>query len=205
MSDSADDSLLRLAVSGNTEALGELLERTALQIRREIRIHNVWMSKLDADDVMQVTFLEAVLYIRRFDPDRSGSFSGWLLRIAENNVRDLTRLLGRQKRPPPERQVHPTPEDSCHELIETLTATSQTPSRTVSLQESRELMELAISRLPRDYRRVVELYDLKSIPIEQVAETLNRSPGAVYMLRARAHDRLREILGSESRYFSKKP
>ncbi len=37
---------------------------------------------------------------------------------------------------------------------------------------------------------------------DEVAAALDRSPGAVYMLRARAHDHLRVILGSASRYLS---
>lgn len=87
MSDSADDHLLRLAVSGDTEALGELLEHNAPQVRRELAVEARWLSKFDLDDVMQVTFLEAFLHIRRFDPDERGAFGGWLLRIARSGRR----------------------------------------------------------------------------------------------------------------------
>jgi hypothetical protein len=38
-----------------------------------------------------------------------------------------------------------------------------------------------------------------------VAETLARTHGAVHMLRARAHDRLRESLGAAAGYFSESP
>jgi DNA-directed RNA polymerase specialized sigma24 family protein len=39
------------------------------------------------------------------------------------------------------------------------------------------------------------MFDLEGRPVQQIASALQRSEGAVYMLRARAHDRLREILG----------
>ena len=48
----------------------------------------------------------------------------------------------------------------------------------------------------------MRLYDLECQPPQQVAEALGRSVGAVHMLRARAHDRLRELLGSASKFFS---
>jgi DNA-directed RNA polymerase specialized sigma24 family protein len=41
--------------------------------------------------------------------------------------------------------------------------------------------------------------------VEEVAKGLGRSKGAVHMLRARAYDRLKELLGSTSLFFSDSP
>jgi hypothetical protein len=38
--------------------------------------------------------------------------------------------------------------------------------------------------------------------MSELAAEMKRSEGAAYMLRARAHDRLKEILGSDSKFFS---
>jgi hypothetical protein len=46
------------------------------------------------------------------------------------------------------------------------------------------------------------MFDLDSEPVEAVARELNRSPGAIYMIRARAHRWLGELLGSATKYFS---
>ena len=64
------------------------------------------------------------------------------------------------------------------------------------------MLEQALRKLPQTYRHVVRMYDLEGQSIEQVAETLDRSQGAVYMLRARAHDRLRHVLGATTKFFS---
>ncbi|MBP7937722.1 MAG: sigma-70 family RNA polymerase sigma factor, partial [Phycisphaerae bacterium] len=48
--------------------------------------------------------------------------------------------------------------------------------------------------LPETYRRVVEQFDIEFRPPAEIARALGRSVGAVYMVRTRAHDRLREIL-----------
>ena len=52
----------------------------------------------------------------------------------------------------------------------------------------------------RPQGEVVRLYDLECRPVEQVAQLLECSPGAVYMRRARARDMLREILGEFSNF-----
>ena len=61
----------------------------------------------------------------------------------------------------------------------------------------------ALTGLPPDYAAVIRLYDLEGRPIEDVARELRRTPGAVHMLRVRAHDHLRERLGAESHFFTR--
>ncbi len=154
--------------------------------------------------MLQVTFLEAFLHIRRFDAEQADSFGGWLLRIARNNLRDLQRELAAAKRPPPEKRVALDFEQSCVVLIETLAGAAATPSRAAAANEASNLLAEALRKLPEDYRAVVQQFDLDGCPVAEVAEKLGRSEGAVYMLRARAHDRLRALLGTESRFFSRR-
>ncbi|HEY3232002.1 MAG TPA: sigma factor-like helix-turn-helix DNA-binding protein, partial [Roseiflexaceae bacterium] len=60
----------------------------------------------------------------------------------------------------------------------------------------------AISRLPPAYEQVVRLFNIQGQSAAEVAQQMGRSVGAVYLLRMRAHQRLREELGSSARYFS---
>lgn len=195
--------LITEAVQGDADALSKLLERHAPALRQALSADNTWLSHLELSDVIQVTYLEAFLHIRRFDPQRSDSFGAWLLKIARNNLRDMQRELAAAKRPPPEKRVALDFGQSCAVLIETLTGASGSPSRAAAAKESRELLSQALEKLPEDYRAVVQLYDLEDCPAVEVAEKIDRSAGAVYMLRARAHDRLRAILGTESKFFSR--
>lgn len=199
-----ENDLVVRAADGDAEALTTLLQQHAPHIRRELRLESQRLSEFDLDDVMQVTFLEAFLHIRRFDPAGSGSFGGWLLRIARNNLRDLVKQLARAKRPSPARQVHTVgSDDSYVALIDVLSATTNaTPSRMAAGREVRGVLDQAITRLPDVYQEVVRLYDLEGRSAEEVGQAIGRSAGAVYMLRVRAHDRLRELLGAESDFFS---
>lgn len=202
--DGPESNLVAQAAGGDTAALSTLLEQHAPHIRRELRLDSQWLARFDIDDVMQVTFLEAFLHIRRFDPAGSGTFGNWLLHIAQNNLRDLVRESGRAKRPSPGGQVHVVGRDDSYvALIDVLSGTTgATPSRLAADREARNVLDEAIARLPDVYREVVQRFDLEGRSAEEVGKQIGRSPGAVYMLRGRAHDRLRELLGAESNFFT---
>jgi RNA polymerase sigma-70 factor (ECF subfamily) len=197
--------LLEAASSGDRSALRTLLEQHGPQIGGEIeaQIGQRWQSLLDADDVMQVTYLEAFLQIAQLTARDVGGFLGWLRRIAQNNLRDAIKELSRQKRPDARnRVVAPPGEDSYVALVNLLGQTSTTPSRHAAQGEAGRIVNQMIDRLPPDYGSVVRLYDLDGRTIHEVAQQMGRSPGAVHMMRVRAHDRLRSLLGSESDFFS---
>jgi len=94
------------------------------------------------------------------------------------------------------------PEDSMAALVDVLGITDTTPSMVAMRGEAGNILVRAIDELPGDYARVIKLYDLQGLSPSQVAAELKRSEGAVFMLRARAHDRLKEILGPSARFFS---
>lgn len=203
----SDGDLLARAAAGDREAVSALLSRHGPTVRRRLqgRIAAHWKGVLDEDDVMQVTYLEAFVRIASFQArgDPGPSFLAWLTQIAENNLRDAIRGLERAKRPDPRKRVRAAnPQDSYVSLVEVLGVTSATPSRHAAGREAARAIEAALERLPPDYRAVIRMYDLEGREIADLCRELKRTSGAVYMLRARAHDRLREILGSESQFFS---
>jgi RNA polymerase sigma-70 factor (ECF subfamily) len=194
--------LIQSAIGGETQALSELLGRYGPSVERTLQIGPTWQSMIEPADVMQVTYLEAFLRIKTFDVDRASSFEAWLRRIAENNLRDAIKGLSRKKQPHPRNRIKPGGyEDSLVGLYEMISASISTPSKQVGRSELCKAVEAAIAALPERYSKVIRLYDLEGRPIEEVAAELERSPGAVHMLRARAQDRLREILGTHSMFF----
>ncbi len=198
-----EDALLSKATGGDIDALSALLNHHGPQVRQELSIGKQWRSVLDADDVMQVTYIEAFLQIGRFVPKGSASFLAWLRRIAQNNVRDAVKALEREKRPPPSKRIQPPRgDDSYVALYELLGATSTTPSRAAARQESKRILGAAIARLPQDYATAVRLHDLEGRTGPEVATAMGRSRGATFMLLARAHDRLRENMGAATNFFS---
>ncbi len=203
-----DAALIEAARTGDHAAVATLLGRFGPVVRQRLngKIGTHFRGVLDEDDVMQVTYLEAFVRISAFTarPKSPGSsFQAWLGQIAENNLRDAIRGLERAKRPDPRRRVRSaTVQDSYASLIDVLGIDSVTPSREAALNEAVSAIEESMGRLPTDYRQVIRLYDLQCRPVDEVAKELGRSAGAVFMLRARAHDRLRELMGAASKFFS---
>lgn len=195
-----DESILtNRAASGDMDALSELLAEHGPRISRQLstQIRAVHRRVLDAEDVMQVTYLEAFLRIRNFSQQGRGSFAAWLMQIATNNLRDAIRELERQKRPPVEQRiVNDGSESGPNALLDRLGWTSTTPSRSVGNAELQNQLLAALDRLPPDYGTVLRLYDLEGGKPEEVAMKMGRSVGAVHMLRARAIDQLRTFFAS---------
>ena len=205
---SNEATLVAAAIEGDEAALIQLLERHGPSIRAGVgrSIASKWRSVLEADDVMQVTYLEVFLRIGKFVPGGEGAFAGWLRRIADNNTRDAVKELGREKRPHPDRRLELAgPAESAALLLEQLGCTTTTPSRHAARDETQRALETILGELPEDYAEVVRGFDLEGRTARDIADRIDRTPGAVYMLRARAHDRMRELLGSASRYFIEHP
>jgi len=201
----AESEQLRQAAAGDRGALRALLETYGPPVWTEIDrdISAVWRSSIDADDVMQISYLEAFLRIDKMTATDGATFKAWLRRIAQNNLRDAIKQLDRQKRPSPTKRVHASSgDDSYVTLVERLGQTSATPSRHVARHEAAAVIDAALDRLPPDYARVIRLYDLQNREIAEVADEMQRSAGAIHMLRARAHERLRDLLGTETDFFT---
>ena len=90
----SEDELLANATQGDAAALGMLLESHGLSIRQELKISPKWLGVVDADDVMQVTYLEAFLRILDFQPTGPGAFLP--IRVSQRP----RAYPGRPRRPP---------------------------------------------------------------------------------------------------------
>lgn len=191
--------LIQRAVAGEETALAKLLAEHGPLVERTLSIDRKWRSFLDPTDVMQVTYLEAFLQVHEFDPNRREPFVKWLGRIAENNLRDAIRGLQRQKRPQPENRITG---DGSTDLLAHLGVVTTTPVRQAVRDERKARLEAMLDALPEDYGRVVRLYDMQGMAVSEVAVRMQRSAGAVHMLRARAHSRLRSMMGAESAWFT---
>lgn len=201
----AHEQLLRDSLNGDRSALVKLLEQLGpiTRSRIEHKITPPWNAMLEADDVMQVTYMEVVTRLSTFKSGGAAGFLAWINRMAENNLIDAIRALESSRRPGPSKRVTPiSPEDSSDMFLQLIGGTSATPSRDAAQGEAGRIIEGALRQLPPDYEKVVRLYDLEGKSITEVASALGRSEGATWMLRARAHDRLRENLGGQDRFFS---
>lgn len=200
------ENLEERAVRGDQAAQAELMSACAGALRSRLSpsIPSKFRSLIDVDDILQVTFIDVIVNINRFESRGEGAFLAWITRLAENNLRDAVRGLERKKRQPPGHKLtgaHGS-EESYTALINTLSSGGKTPTRIAREDEATRHIEAALGDLPPDYAKAVRLYDLQCMSIQEVAADMDRSQGAVHMLRARGHERLREILIDLGRFFT---
>ena len=129
-----------------------------------------------AEDAVQETFLKAYRALPQFRHDCSEKT--WLMRIAMNTCRDMTRTAWfrhTDRRVTPEELQLPAQEEA-------------------SREEDREELAQAIMKLPRKYRDALLLYYYQDMNQEEVAQALNTSPSTVSKRLKHARDKLRTLL-----------
>lgn len=203
----SDHDILRRAIDGDSDAMSDLLREHTPGLRKRFRgqIPKRWRSVLTVDDVLQEAFTEAFLDIHQFEPRGDQAFRLWLERVLENNLIDAVRALEAEKRGGNRKRIEPNKDDERRTaLYDQVAQTSVTPSRHAAREEACDVLQQAIEQLPEKYRRLVQMYDIEGHALKDVAAAQGRSPGAICMMRRRAHLRLREIMGTAARYFSEK-
>src|SRR5262245_55864311 len=98
---SVDAETFKLAATGDQDAVSQLLHAFGPQVRRGLSISPQWQATVDAEDVMQVTYVEAFMRYGQFKDSDADSLLAWLTRVAQNNLRDAIKELERDKRPDP--------------------------------------------------------------------------------------------------------
>ncbi len=198
--------MVKKAIMGDETSLTDLicLVDPPIRTRLQAKIKPAHRSLLDATDILQVTYIEVYLRIAQFENRGDGAFLAWVTRMAENNLRDAEKMLNAKKRPTPALRATNAGQsnDSYIAMVNTLSSPGTTPTNAARGAEAKSAIDTALGQMPKDYTKVIQLYDLDQLHINDVAENMGRSSGAIHMLRARAHDRLRELLGSEGNFFT---
>lgn len=129
-----------------------------------------------AEDAAHQVFVRALEAFGRYE--ESGRAREWLFTIAHNVV--VNEAARRVPDPLDEGEEISDPDDS-------------TESQALAAADQ-EALRKAISRLPEDYRRAIELR-IAGLTGREIGAEMGRSPDAVKMMHLRAIDRLRAELG----------
>ncbi len=198
------DELVRQAIAGDEKALRQLLERDGPAVRERFsgQIPNRYRALLTIDDLMQETYTDAFLDVGEFANRGDHSFERWLSTIAKHNLLNAIRMLDAEKRGGKRHRIEVGASDDSFIALHDILGSTTTPSGHAARKEATGLLTAALERLPDTYRQVVSMYDLEGASIDSVSQVLKRTPGAVFMLRSRAHKALKQLLGSRSDYLS---
>ncbi|HOB52377.1 MAG TPA: sigma-70 family RNA polymerase sigma factor [Acidobacteriota bacterium] len=180
-----DDRLTRTledARAGSPDALDLLFRQAAGRLLALIRLRMGprLRDRLESRDILQSTLLKA---FDRFDQLRGGdsqALMGWLVRIAENEIRDQAEFHGRRCR------------DAAKEagLDENaaagLAAQLRSQVSRLILDEDALRLEQAMEAIDPHYREIILLRKFEELDFETIGARLEKSPDACRMLLARA-------------------
>jgi RNA polymerase sigma-70 factor, ECF subfamily len=194
--------LLALARTGDSPALGRLLERyrAYLTLLARVQIGRRLQGKVDAADLVQEAFLKAHQHFGEFRGGSEAEWVSWLRTILATTLASLVhRHYARQRRDVRlECDLAAELEQSSRVLDAGLLARQSSPSQQAARAEETARLADALERLPEDYREVLVLRHLEGLSFPEVAQRMERSVGAVEKLWVRALARLRRALGEAS-------
>jgi RNA polymerase sigma-70 factor (ECF subfamily) len=201
MGSSSDDRLLRKAVSGDREALGDLLQeyRPYLRILARRQLDSAMNARVDASDIVQQTCLEAHRDFAAFHGTSKGELINWLRRILEHNaLESIQRHIVTQKRSISQ-EVSVRDSDGAGLLLDGVAGTGSSPSQRAMRTEHSLRVAAEIEALPEDQREAVRLRHLEGWHLSRLAQHFQRSESAVAGLVKRGLQSLRVRLADISK------
>jgi RNA polymerase sigma-70 factor (ECF subfamily) len=140
--------------------------------------------ELQAEDVVQETFVRLYHRISQFDPDRP--FEPYLMRSVANAALNIARRVKKH-----------IPLDGDPQKVERLLSEAASVESEVDYLQLKQKIIVALAKLdPRQRAVVVQRYYLE-MSEREMAEALDAPPGTIKWLLNAARSRLRELLGTE--------
>ncbi len=156
----SDQVLLNNYLSGNRNAISQLIERHSPRVKDYIRM--LVKDQELAEDIFQDTFVKAVRVIDEGRYVHSGKFLSWILRIAHNQVIDHFRSR-KQSRELNEKEAG-------YDLFGSLRIEERNvEDRMVADQIEADVRQL-IELLPEEQREVVKLRYYSDLSFKEIAE-----------------------------------
>ncbi len=202
-------SLIEQACSGDRPALERLLISHTNQLRDHLArgLPARLQSTVAVEDVVQEALTQAFLRIELLRDSSPEAFATWLKTIGDMTLVDFIRKEDAQKRGGQFRRRRLTSDsvsDSLVDLIEKLPSEAVTASRAVARQEGIAALQVAIAGLADDQRQAIQLHLLEGQTLEETAQAMGRSTGAVRGLVHRAKENLGQAMGRASVWLSQR-
>lgn len=158
-----DESLVRLAQTGDTKAYNALLQRYHNKIRQIVYFYID--DRAGANDLIQEVLLKVFRHLSEFKEE--SEFSTWLYRITQNTIKNYFRATNLRL--------------DCETQFanEQLFTTSSSPEKQLMNMELGELVESAISRLSEDLRLCYGMHIFEGQTYEDIAQRMHCPVGTV--------------------------
>lgn len=197
-------NLLQLARRGDSESLAKLLRSYFRYLNKLSQDHLDDRVRIreSPSDVVQETMLEAHRDFDAFAGTTIEEFTGWIRKILFNNLANtierhvITFKRDVRKQCPIESRLSGA-DRSAVNLLEALNDQATSISSAAQQKELLEQLRSAIHELSDDHRDVIQMRHFKGMSFNDIAEKLDRNPGATRMLWLRAVEKLKDHFKDE--------
>ncbi|NCP84818.1 MAG: RNA polymerase sigma factor [Bacteroidetes bacterium] len=152
-------------------------------------ILKIVFNEMDAEDLTQETFMDALVHIRDFQSD--SSLKTWLFRIAVNRSLQHLRACKRKKRFAVLKSIFATESEEPIAIPDP----SASISKKIENDELSKALQLNIEKLPENQRLAFSLIYLNGHTYQETASIMDVSVKAIEALLSRAKLKLRKSLG----------
>lgn len=190
------DELLRQARNGSLAALGALFEqlRPHLTLLSKHELDLRLQAKGGASDLVQQSFLEAHRDFHGFEGENPEQLVAWLKAILLSNIADFRRRFRGAAKRRVDNEVQLDAVGSGGGLVDGLAAKVDTPSKQLRRREQDEQLDMAIARLPEQYRTAIMLRNRDNLSFEEIGQRMNRTSEAARKCWSRAVQKLQQEL-----------
>jgi len=185
--DSEEDKLVAAARAGDPDAFGKLIMCHADMVFRAT--HRITRHREDAEDAVQESIVKAFVHLASFTG--TSRFSTWLTRIAINAALMRLRKKRFSREVPMEEPTGEAPVPVFTKSIDT----SLNPEEWYAKREHDSIVRKAVRKLRPSLRETVEVHGLKEHTLQETAQILGISTGAVKARMFYARTALRSELG----------
>ena len=179
-----DRALLDKARSGDRPALDEIFRRCGGRLLALIRLRlgPEMRRRVESRDLLQDVLVKACERADQLHASSETSLMGWLVRIAENEIRDQAVFHRRQRR---DNRLEVAIDDHRTTAGGLVGNVRSATSRLVQAERA-ERLERALEELSVEQREVVLLRRFEELGYGEIGRRLGKSPDACRMLYARA-------------------
>jgi RNA polymerase sigma-70 factor (ECF subfamily) len=182
-----DRTLVARILEGDRDRFTQLVSRYEKRVVNYV--YRITHRYEDAHDLTQEIFVKVYLALDRYDPKYQ--FSTWLFRIAQNSAIDALR-----KKSVPEVSMARTGDDEEGKEREFADDEGISPYRALKNKQLSAAIDAAVSRLPSDYRELIQLRHYAELSYEEIASMKKLPLGTVKNKLFRARNLLKDALGS---------
>lgn len=175
----SDEQIVRLALSGDADAFGEIVKRWERKIFA--LAYGMLGREEDARDATQETFLAAFRNLRGFRGD--AKVSSWLHRIAVNQC------ISRQRRTKVRGETGLEDETQA-DGASYFAPAHESPAHAAEATERTEFVRRAVMSLPTELRQVIVMKEFEELTFHEIAEALDLPLSTV---KSRLYTALRQL------------